>query len=34
MASLAYDAGFPIEAESEYLPSHMLKRTRVGEFTT
>ncbi|MBT2545641.1 immunity 49 family protein [Streptomyces sp. ISL-44] len=34
MACLAYDAGFPVDVESEYLPKHLLKRTWVGEFTT
>ncbi|MFI8892575.1 immunity 49 family protein [Streptomyces paradoxus] len=32
MACLAYDAGFPIEVESDYLPHHLLRRTWVGEF--
>ncbi|MCC9738649.1 immunity 49 family protein [Streptomyces sp. MNU89] len=31
---LAYDAGFPIEVESEYLPKHLVQRTWVGEFDT
>ncbi|MDH6109220.1 hypothetical protein P3T36_007630 [Kitasatospora sp. MAP12-15] len=34
MACLAYDAGMPIEVESEYLPHHLLRRTWVGEFPT
>lgn len=34
MACLAYDAGFPIEVESDYLPKHLLKGTWVGEFGT
>ncbi|MEV5983573.1 immunity 49 family protein [Streptomyces sp. NPDC052051] len=32
IACLAYDAGFPIEVESEYLPKHLLERAWVGEF--
>ncbi|TQK44370.1 immunity protein 49 of polymorphic toxin system [Streptomyces sp. SLBN-118] len=31
---LAYDAGFPIEVESEYLPSELLNRAWLGEFET
>ncbi|MGW7594442.1 Imm49 family immunity protein [Streptomyces rubiginosohelvolus] len=31
---LAFDAGFPIEVESDYLPAHLLNRSWVGEFTT
>jgi hypothetical protein len=31
---LAYDAGRPIDVESEYLPEHLLKRSWVGEFAT
>ncbi|MGW0394929.1 immunity 49 family protein [Streptomyces sp. NPDC003042] len=31
---LAYDAGFPIEVESEYLPVRLLDRSWVGEFDT
>ncbi|MDG4856783.1 immunity 49 family protein [Streptomyces sp. T-3] len=34
IACLAYDAGFPIEVESEYLPKHLLQRTWLGEFPT
>lgn len=34
MACLAHDAGFPVDVESEYLPKHLLQRTRVGEFAT
>lgn len=34
IACLAYDAGFPIEVESEYLPKHLLVRSWVGEFET
>ncbi|MFG3659853.1 immunity 49 family protein [Streptomyces sp. NPDC047706] len=30
----ANDAGFPIDAESDYLPRHLLKGTWVGEFHT
>ncbi|MFJ7177521.1 immunity 49 family protein [Streptomyces massasporeus] len=32
MACLAFDAGFPIEVESDHLPHHLLRRTWVGEF--
>ncbi|MFT2017280.1 immunity 49 family protein [Streptomyces sp. 796.1] len=32
IACLAYDAGFPIDVESEYLPSCILDRSWVGEF--
>ncbi|MFJ2202161.1 immunity 49 family protein [Streptomyces violaceusniger] len=31
---LAYDAGFPIEVESDYLPKHLLQRDWLGEFPT
>ncbi|MFJ3302510.1 immunity 49 family protein [Streptomyces sp. NPDC086549] len=31
---LAYDAGRPVEVESEYLPEHLLKRSWLGEFPT
>ncbi|WP_405618733.1 immunity 49 family protein [Streptomyces sp. NBC_00076] len=34
MTCLAYDAGFPVEVESDYLPMHLLKGTWVGEFPT
>ncbi|WP_406167610.1 immunity 49 family protein [Streptomyces sp. NBC_00996] len=34
IACLAYDAGFPIEVESEYLPKYLLNREWVGEFET
>ncbi|MGX6741754.1 immunity 49 family protein [Streptomyces xantholiticus] len=34
IACLAYDAGFPIEVESEYLPRELLNRAWVGEFPT
>lgn len=34
MACLAYDAGFPVEVDSEYLPKHLLERSWVGEFDT
>ncbi|WP_030252964.1 immunity 49 family protein [Streptomyces violens] len=34
LACLAYDAGFPIEVESEYLPKHLLHRTWLNEFDT
>ncbi|MFF2652563.1 immunity 49 family protein [Streptomyces sp. NPDC058045] len=32
IACLAYDAGFPVEVESEYLPQHLLRRDWLGEF--
>ncbi|MFE3442187.1 immunity 49 family protein [Nocardia sp. NPDC059180] len=31
---LAYDAGFPIEVESDYLPSALVERKWLGEFPT
>ncbi len=31
---LAYDAGFPIEVESDYIPSELLNRAWLGEFPT
>ncbi|MEU1517308.1 immunity 49 family protein [Streptomyces sp. NPDC005811] len=34
VACLAYDAGFPIEVESEYIPGELLKRAWLGEFPT
>jgi hypothetical protein len=34
IACLAYDAGFPIDVESEYLPKALLERVWVGEFET
>ncbi|MEU6483389.1 immunity 49 family protein [Streptomyces sp. NPDC046887] len=34
IACMAYDAGIPIEVESEYLPKHLLQRTWVGEYQT
>ncbi|MFJ6615607.1 immunity 49 family protein [Streptomyces sp. NPDC091289] len=34
IACLAYDAGFPIEVESDYLPICLLDRSWVGEFDT
>ncbi|MFI9287832.1 Imm49 family immunity protein [Streptomyces werraensis] len=34
LTCLAYDAGRPIEVESEYLPEHLLKRSWLGEFPT
>ncbi|MFE9570549.1 immunity 49 family protein [Streptomyces sp. NPDC006692] len=34
IACLAYDSGFPIEVESEYLPKALLQRSWVGEFDT
>jgi hypothetical protein len=32
IACLAYDAAFAIEAESEYLPKHLLKSGWLNEF--
>lgn len=34
MACLAHDAGFPVEVESEFLPTHILRRSWLGEFDT
>ncbi|MBB5933924.1 immunity 49 family protein [Streptomyces zagrosensis] len=34
VACLAYDAGIPIDVESDYLPRHVLVRSWVGEFET
>lgn len=34
MTCLALDAGFPIEVESDYLPTYLLNRAWVGEFPT
>ncbi|MEU5096324.1 immunity 49 family protein [Streptomyces sp. NPDC020996] len=34
VACLAYDAGLPIEVESDYLPSELLNRAWLGEFPT
>lgn len=34
MATLARDAGLPIDVESDYLPHHLLAGTRVGELST
>ncbi|MFD7169662.1 immunity 49 family protein [Streptomyces violascens] len=34
LACLAYDAGQPIEVESEYLPENLLDRSWLGEFPT
>ncbi|WP_244188225.1 immunity 49 family protein [Streptomyces regalis] len=34
IACMAYDAGMPIEVESEYLPKALLQRTWVGEYDT
>ncbi|MGA5166236.1 Imm49 family immunity protein [Streptomyces lavendulocolor] len=34
IACLAYDAGFPIEVESEYLPKHLLTHGWLGEYPT
>ncbi|MGC4929664.1 immunity 49 family protein [Streptomyces sp. DT117] len=34
IACLAYDAEFPLDIESDYLPKHLLQRTWIGEFPT
>nr|WP_202461909.1 immunity 49 family protein [Streptomyces sp. SID8374] len=34
IACLAYDAEFPLDVESDYLPKHLLQRTWLGEFPT
>ncbi|MFH8368744.1 immunity 49 family protein [Streptomyces sp. NPDC018031] len=34
IACLAYDAGRPIEVESDYIPKHLLSRAWLGEFPT
>lgn len=34
VACLAYDAGFPIDVESDYLPKEFLRRSWLGEFAT
>ncbi|MFI5678623.1 immunity 49 family protein [Streptomyces cellulosae] len=34
IACLAYDAGFPIDVESDYIPSQLLNRAWLGEFPT
>ncbi|MCX0243941.1 immunity 49 family protein [Streptomyces drozdowiczii] len=34
IACLAYDADFPLDIESDYLPTHLLQRTWIGEFPT
>jgi hypothetical protein len=34
IACLAYDAGFPIDVESDYLPKHLLTHGWLGEFPT
>ncbi len=34
IACLAYDAGFPIDIESEYLPTALLEYAWVGEIDT
>ncbi|MFF3148306.1 Imm49 family immunity protein, partial [Streptomyces sp. NPDC057927] len=34
IACLAFDAGRPIEVESEYLPENLLDRSWLGEFET
>ncbi|WP_254401149.1 immunity 49 family protein [Streptomyces sp. AC555_RSS877] len=34
IACLAHDAGFPIDVESDYVPSQLLNRAWLGEFPT
>ncbi|MFF0459837.1 immunity 49 family protein [Streptomyces mexicanus] len=34
LTCLAYDAGFPIDVESEYLPKHLIEGGWVGEYQT
>ena len=34
IACLAYDAEFPLNIQSDYLPKHLLQRTWLGEFPT
>ncbi|WP_330238848.1 immunity 49 family protein [Streptomyces sp. NBC_00525] len=34
IACLAHDADFPLDVESDYLPKHLLQRSRLGEFPT
>ncbi|UXY27680.1 immunity 49 family protein [Streptomyces sp. HUAS TT20] len=34
IACLAYDAGFPIDVESDYIPGELLNRAWLGEFPT
>ncbi|NEC08523.1 immunity 49 family protein [Streptomyces sp. SID7909] len=34
IACLAYDADFPLDIESDYLPKHLLQRSWLGEFPT
>jgi hypothetical protein len=34
IACLAYDGGFPIQVESDYLPKHLLQHDWLGEFPT
>ncbi|MFF3395537.1 immunity 49 family protein [Streptomyces sp. NPDC002669] len=34
IACLAYDGKFPIDVESDYLPTHLLQHTWLGEFPT
>ncbi|MFF4181957.1 immunity 49 family protein [Streptomyces sp. NPDC001691] len=34
LACLAFDAGMPVEVESEYLPENLLDRSWIGEFPT
>ncbi|MFB8206986.1 immunity 49 family protein [Streptomyces sp. NPDC056010] len=34
IACMAFDNGFTLEVESDYLPKHLLQRTWIGEFAT
>ncbi|MFI6530445.1 immunity 49 family protein [Streptomyces uncialis] len=34
MACLAYDGGFPVGVESDYIPRHLVTRDWLGEFST
>lgn len=34
MTCFAYDAEFPVEVESDYLPKHLVQRTWLDEFPT
>ncbi|MFJ4502136.1 immunity 49 family protein [Streptomyces sp. NPDC088864] len=34
IACLAHDADFPLDVESDYLPTHLLQRSWLGEFPT
>ncbi len=32
IACLAYDGDLPIDVQTDYLPKHLLERSRLGEF--